>query len=253
MDKRFVNKVALVTGAGSGIGKATALAFASEGAKVLVADRDFSSLTHTVAQIQQAGGEAVACEVDIADSASVQSMMQTCLQRFSRLDHAVNNAGILGAMQALTADYDEGLFNQVIAVNLRGTFLCMKYQIPHLLKTGGTIVNTASIAGLVGIAALSAYSASKHGIIGLTRTAALEYAKQGLRINAVCPGGTRTPMAGFGSGNDAAAAQAAAAFSPNGRVAEPEEMAAAIIWLSSAQSSYVNGHPLVVDGGYVAQ
>lgn len=253
MDNRFEHKVALVTGAGSGIGRATAQAFAAEGAKVIVADRNIEGAKGTVALIAKANGESSAIEVDISNSDSVQTMVNFCIEQYGQLDCAANNAGILGSMAPLTADYDEAIFNQVINVNVIGTWLCMKYELPHLIKSGGNIVNTASIAGLVGFPALSAYSASKHAVVGMTKTAALEYAKQGVRINAVCPGGTRTPMAGYGAGHDEEADKSAAAYSPMGRVAEPEEMADAILFLCSNQSSYVTGHPLVVDSGMVAQ
>ncbi|MDH5180729.1 MAG: SDR family oxidoreductase [Gammaproteobacteria bacterium] len=249
MEREFANKVVLVTGAASGIGKATALVFAEQGANVVVADIGSDGCDATVELIKAAGGNALAITADISDETAVRSMLDSTIKHYGRLDHACNNAGILGSMLPLTADYSVDTFDKVIAVNLRGTWLCMKYEIPLLLKSGGTIVNTASIAGLVGFPTLSAYVAGKHGILGLTKTAALEYATQNIRINAVCPGGVRTPMAGFTGENDAAAEAASAQYAPNGRVAEPEEIADAIMWLSSNRSSYVNGHGLVVDAG----
>lgn len=253
MENVFDRKVVLVTGAASGIGKATALRFAARGAKVVVADLAQENCEATVKLIQQAGGDATAIAVDIADETSIRDLLSATIDQYGQLDHACNNAGILGGMDSLTADYSVETFDQVIGVNLRGTWLCMKHEIPLLLNTSGTIVNTASMVGLVGMPTLSAYVASKHGVLGITKTAALEYAKQGIRINAVCPGGVRTPMAGFTGENDEAAEQQSAAFSPNGRVAEPEEIADAILWLSSAESSYVNGHGLVIDAGATAQ
>lgn len=253
MDNDFEGKVVLVTGAASGIGKATALKFAARGASVVVADLVQENCETTVKLIQQAGGDAIGVAVNIADETSIRGLLSATIDRYGRLDHACNNAGILGGMSSLTADYPVETFDQVIGVNLRGTWLCMKHEIPLLLETGGTIVNTASMVGLVGMPTLSAYVASKHGVLGITKTAALEYAKQGIRINAVCPGGVRTPMAGFTGDNDEAAEQQASSFSPNGRVAEPEEIADAILWLSSTESSYVNGHGLVIDAGATVQ
>jgi len=253
MANEFKGKVVLVTGAASGIGKATALAFAAEGANVVVADLVQEKCGNTVDLIEKAGGQALAAAVNIADEDSVKNLLTTIIDKHGKLDHACNNAGVLGSMDSLTADYAVDTFDKVIGVNLRGTWLCMKHEIPLLLKTGGTIVNTASMVGLVGMQTLSAYVASKHGVLGITKTAALEYAKQGIRVNAVCPGGVRTPMAGFTGENDEAAEQQSAAISPNGRVAEPEEIAEAIMWLSSPRSSYVNGHGLVVDAGATVQ
>jgi NAD(P)-dependent dehydrogenase (short-subunit alcohol dehydrogenase family) len=253
MGSRFENRVALVTGAGSGIGRAIATAFASEGARVMVADMNIDGAEQTVKLIADAGGEATAIKVDISDSESVKAMVKACIDTYGQLNHCANNAGILGTMEPFTADYEEETFDKLLAVNLGGTFRCMKYELPELLKTKGTIVNTASVAGLIGIPALSGYTASKHGVIGITKVAALEYAKQGVRVNALCPGGTRTPMAGFGMGNDEAAEQQSGAFSPNGRVAEPEEMANTVLWLSSDDASYVNGLAHATDAGYIAQ
>ena len=249
MNKEFKDKLVLVTGAASGIGRATALAFAREGAKVVVADLAQAGCDTTVNMIRAEGGEGLAVAADISQENSITAMLEAIIHHYGQLDHACNNAGILGTMESFTADYPVEIFDKVIAVNLRGTWLCMKHEIPLLLKTAGTIVNTASIAGLVGFETLCAYAASKHGILGLTKTAALEYAKQGIRINAVCPGGVRTPMAGFSGENDQAAEAAAEQYSPNGRVAQPEEIAEAILWLSSTRASYVNGHGLVVDAG----
>jgi NAD(P)-dependent dehydrogenase (short-subunit alcohol dehydrogenase family) len=249
MKGQFEDEVVLVTGAASGIGRATAQAFARQGAKVAVCDLTQVGCDATVESIKNEGGGAMAAPVDIASESSIKAMLETIVKSYGKLDHACNNAGILGTMEPITADYPVDIFDKVIGVNLRGTWLCMKYEIPLLLKAGGTIVNTASIAGLVGFETLSGYVASKHGILGLTKTAALEYARQNIRINAVCPGGVRTPMAGFTGENDEAAEEQAEQYSPNGRVGEPEEIADAILWLSSDQSSYVNGHGLVVDAG----
>jgi len=249
----FEGKVAIVTGAASGIGKATALAFAHEGAKVIVADLNPDACQSVVERIKADGGEATAVATNIADEASVQNLVEQTVRIYGQLDCACNNAGILGSMDSLTADYPVDVFDRVVGVNLRGTWLCMKHEIPELLKTGGSIVNTASMVGLVGMQTLSGYVASKHGILGITRTAALEYATRGIRINAVCPGGVRTPMAGFTGQNDEEAEKASAAISPNGRVAEPEEIANAILWLSSVGASYVNGVALPVDAGATAQ
>lgn len=253
MHKEFSDKVAIVTGAASGIGRATALAFARQGAMVIVADLKQEACDATAQAVAAEGGEALAVATDIASEDSIRKLLDITIKHYGRLDHACNNAGILGGMISLTANYPVDTFDQVIAVNLRGTWLCMRHEIPLLLQTGGTIVNTASVAGLVGFETLSAYVASKHGMLGITKTAALEYAKQGIRINAVCPGGVRTPMAGFTGEDDQAAEQNAAQYSPNGRVAEPEEIAEAILWLSSARSSYVNGHGLVVDAGFTVR
>lgn len=253
MTDEFKGKVSLVTGAASGIGKATAIAFARAGAKVVVADLKQESCQATVDKIKHDGGEATAIAVDIGNEASIRHLVEQTVGTYGRLDCACNNAGILGDMMHLTADYSVEMFDRVINVNLRGTWLCMKFEIPQLLKTGGSIVNTASMVGLVGMQTLSGYVASKHGIVGITKTAALEYASKGIRINAVCPGGVRTPMAGFTGDNDEEAEKSASAVSPSGRVAEPEEIASAILWLNSHKASYVNGIAMPVDAGATAE
>lgn len=246
-------KVALVTGAGSGIGRATAILFSRRGAKVIVADIVPAGGSETVRMIQQEGGEAIFISADVSNAEQVRTMIDKAVKTYGRLDYAVNNAG-MEAQPAPTADCAEADFDRTVAVNLRGTFLCMKYEIQQMLKQGkGAIVNTSSMAGMVGVAGMPAYTAAKHGIIGLTRTAALEYARAGIRVNAVCPGATRTPMV----------AQIIAAMPeigkdmeenhPLGRIAEPPEIAEAIVWLCSDSASFVTGHALAVDGGLLAK
>jgi NAD(P)-dependent dehydrogenase (short-subunit alcohol dehydrogenase family) len=246
-------KVALVTGGGSGIGRATALLFAKQGAKVVVADIVVEGGKATVEMIHKAGGEALFLKVDVSKSAEVADMVAETVKKYGRLDYAANNAGIEGDNKPL-ADYPEDMFDRVIAVNLKSIFLCMKNEIPVMLKQGGgAIVNTASIAGLVGFAGLGPYTASKHGIVGMTKVAALEYIKKGIRINAVCPGVIQTPMIDrlIGGSNEARAAFAAG--EPIGRFAQPEEIGEAIVWLCSDAASFVAGFPFAVDGAWIAQ
>lgn len=251
--KEFEEKVALVTGAASGIGRATALAFSREGAKVVVADVQVEGGQETVSMIEKAGGEAIFVKTDVSKSSEVEAMVKKTIEAYGRLDYAYNNAGIEGDT-APTADCTEDNWDRTININLKGVWLGMKYEIPEMLKQGkGAIVNCSSVAGLVGFLGIPAYTASKHGILGLTKTAALEYAKTGLRINAVCPGVIRTPMIErFTRGDDQAEAQLTA-MEPIGRVGEPEEIASAVVWLCSDAASFVTGHSMVVDGGLVAQ
>jgi NAD(P)-dependent dehydrogenase (short-subunit alcohol dehydrogenase family) len=253
MARTCEGKVALVTGGGAGIGRSSAVALAREGARVLVADLDLAACEETVGQIEGGGGAALACQVDVADEAAVASMVQTSVDHFGRLDLAFNNAGIGGAV-GKTADYDTAAWHQVIAVNLTGVWFCMKYELRQMMaQGGGSIVNTASVAGLVGMSFAPAYCAAKHGVVGLTKNAALEYAKSNIRINAVCPGGVRTNMTAAAEKEAPGFLDRLAKYEPMGRLAEPEEIACAVVWLCSDGASYMTGHALAVDGGFVAR
>jgi NAD(P)-dependent dehydrogenase (short-subunit alcohol dehydrogenase family) len=242
-------KVTLVTGAASGIGRSTAQRFAEEGAKVAVVDVDTAGGEETVKLIKDAGGTAFFQQTDVADETAVQAMIQKTVETYGGLDFAHNNAGILGSFQP-THQTPTDLFDKIIAVNLRGVFLCMKYQIDVMLENGGgVIVNTSSAAGLQGQPFLVAYSASKHGVAGMTRTAGAEYAAQGIRINAVNPGGVITPM------TEAAYAELGESDNqqpdphPRGKPAQPEEIASVVVFLCSDDAANVVGHTLAVDGG----
>ena len=246
-------KVALITGAGSGIGRASALAFAREGARVAVADIVVEGGEETVRMVKEAGGEAFFIKVDVANAVEVEAMVNTVVDTYGRIDCAYNNAGIEGRL-ASTDAYPEDVFDKVIDINLTGVWLCMKYELPHMLKQGsGAIVNTASGAGLIGVAGMSAYVASKHGVVGLTKTAALEYAKSGIRVNAVCPGLIQTPMVERITADQPQLGEALVAAEPIGRTGKPEEIAESVVWLSSDAASFVTGHAMSVDGGFVAQ
>ncbi|HEV8713377.1 MAG TPA: SDR family oxidoreductase [Candidatus Binatia bacterium] len=246
-------KIALVTGAGSGIGRATALTFAREGAKVVVADVVVEGGEETVRLIKAAGGEALFVKADMAKATEVEAMVQKAVATYGRLDCAHNNAGIEGAT-GRTADYREEDWDRVISINLTGVWFCLKYEIAQMLKQGGgAIVNTASDAGLLGVPQMPAYVASKHGVVGLTKTAALEYAKSGIRVNAVCPGVIKTPMVDRITGQRAGRAERMAAAEPVGRMGKPEEIAEAVVWLCSEAASFVTGLPMPVDGGIIAQ
>ena len=246
-------QVALVTGAASGIGRATALAFAHAGSKVVVSDVNESAGLETARQIQNSGKESVFIPCDVSQSTQVKSLIEKVLDRFGKLDCAFNNAGIEGP-QSSTADYSEEDWDRVIDTNLKGVWLCMKYELPVFLKQGhGSIVNCSSIAGMIGFQGVPAYVASKHGILGLTKTAALEYSKRNIRVNAVCPGVIETPMIQRFTRGDTKAHEMLVAGEPMGRVGDPSEIAQAVLWLSSPGASFVTGHPLVVDGGWLAQ
>ena len=246
-------KVVLITGAGSGIGRASALTFAREGAKVMVADLIVEGGEETVQLVKNADGEASFVKVDVSNAADVEAMVNKVVEVYGRIDCAHNNAGIEGQL-ASTDEYAEEMFDKVIAINLTGVWLCMKYEILHMLKQGsGAIVNTASGAGLVGTAGMSAYVASKHGVVGLSKTAALEYAKSGIRVNAVCPGLIQTPMVERLTNAQPQLGEALIAAEPIGRTGRPEEIAESVVWLCSDAASFVTGHAMSVDGGYVAQ
>jgi len=245
-------KVAIVTGAAAGIGRQSALAFAREGAKVVVSDVMVEGGNETVAMIKDAGGEAIFVECDISKAEGVKCLVQAAVDTYGRLDCAHNNAGIVGP-QAPTVDFDEDGFDKVLAVNLKGPWLCMKYEIPAMLASGGgAIVNTASIAGVIGFAASSGYVASKFGVNGITKTAALEYAPAGIRVNSICPGIIETAMTAPMLESEEMKA-ALVGGTPMGRVGQPQEMAECAVWLCSDRASFVTGHNLIADGGYTAQ
>ena len=248
-------KVALVTGGASGIGRATALTFAREGAKLMIADLNEAGGQQTVHMITENGGEATFVQVDVTQAAAVEAMISTTVQTYGRLDCAHNNAGIGSRPRVRLHELPEENWDRVLDINLKGVWLCMKYEIIQMLaQGGGAIVNTASIMGLVGSWSRSgAYNASKHGVVGLTKTAALEYATSGIRVNCVCPGYIRTPLIAEALTSHPEMEAQIVARHPIGRMGQPEEIAAAVIWLCSDAASFVTGHTMTVDGGYVAQ
>lgn len=255
MARQFDGKVALVTGSGSGIGRAAAIAFAQKGAQVVVADFVKEGGEETVRQIKGAGNEAIFIRADVSNRTEVEELVEKVVSHYGRLDYAHNNAG-LAQRVALVADSTEEEFDSILAVNLKGVFSCMKQEIHQMLKQGGgAIVNTASAAGVIGVNSIGLYTAAKHGVVGLTKTAALDYAQSGIRINCVCPGYTLTTMLknAFADDPEAMKGFEHPSISPMGRLARPEEIAEAVVFLCSDDASFVTGHVMMVDGAMSAQ
>ena len=252
MEQIFKNQVALVTGGSFGIGRATAVAFAKRGARVVIADWKADKEQTTLNLINKEGSEGLFIKCDVSQPGDVKALIEKIIATFGKLDIAFNNAGIEG-LQAPVHECSEENWDKTIAVNLKGLWLCMKEEIIQMRKQGkGAIVNCASIAGLAGFVTLPAYTASKHGIIGLTKVAALENATLGIRVNAVCPGVIHTKMMDRITKEDKEAEKQYIAIEPIGRMGEPEEIAEAVVWLSSDAASFVTGHSMVVDGGFMA-
>jgi NAD(P)-dependent dehydrogenase (short-subunit alcohol dehydrogenase family) len=247
-------KSALITGGGGGIGRATALAFAREGARVAVADLIEDAARETVGLVNAAGGQAISLSGDVSKDADVRAMIEAVVGAYGRLDCAFNNAGVagwhVGSVNQKTAEWSEESFDRMIAVNLKGVWLCLRAEIKQMLaQGGGTIVNTASIAGLAGLPNAAAYVAAKHGVVGLTKTAALEYAEANIRVNAVCPGYIRTRMT---QPMMQARRDEVLTHTPMARLGNPEEIAEMVVWLCSDRASYVSGAAYNVDGGWMA-
>jgi len=253
MSNQLQDKIALITGGGSGIGRTTAVLFAQEGAKVAVVDVNLEGAQETAQIIGDSGGHAFAFQADVSQAADVQAMVGEVVARYGRVDCAFNNAGVEGHL-VRTVDVDEADFDHIIAVNLKGVWLCMKYELEQMLAQGsGTIVNTASAAGLLGSHSMSAYAASKHGVVGLTRTAATEYGRKNIRINAVCPSVIDTPMVARGFEAFPRYIEATIQLNPMRRLGQADEVARAVLWLCSDAASFTNGVALPVDGGFTAQ
>jgi len=249
---QFSGKVAIVTGAGSGIGLATAKAFVAEGASVVIAEISEKAGAAAASDITAAGGKAIFVHTDVSNAASVAALVHKAVSAYGRLDFAVNNAGIDPELVP-EATWDEGIFDRIVGVNLKGVFLCMKYEIAWMVEHGGgAIVNVASIAGISGVGNKPSYTASKHGVVGMTKAAALQYARRAIRINALCPGGVDTPIADDNHRGDPAFVAAMNNAHPIGHIGAPSEIASAALFLCSDASSFMTGQPLIVDGGLTA-
>lgn len=253
MEQTFKDKVALVTGAGTGIGLAAAKAFAEAGASVAIADLSETAARAAADKLNESGHAAIAIQCDVADEDSVAAMISQVISSFGRLDAAYNNAGIQIAIKEM-ADVSNEEYERVMSVNLRGVWNCMKHELKYMREHGGgAIVNCSSIGGLVGNPGLAAYHATKYGVLGMTQSAAIEYASRGININAVCPGTIDTSMVSAMVEKEPALMSEINGAIPIGRIGKPEEVAAAVLWLCSPAASFVVGHALVVDGGYTAR
>ncbi len=252
MPSEYQGKVVLVTGGAYGIGRAAAIGFALRGAKVVIADRDAKRGEETVQQVKDAGGDALFVRTDVSSETDVEALVKKTVETYGKLDCAFNNAGIHKQFVS-TVDFKSADWDEMININLKSVWLCMKYEIAQMLKQGkGSIVNTSSAAGLVGAPSNPAYPASKHGVVGITKSTALEFARKGIRVNCVCPGPTRTGMNEELVATNPEIVKAMDQKVPMGRIGEPEEVAAAAIFLCSDEASYITGHALPVDGGIVA-
>ena len=246
-------KVAIITGASSGIGRATAIALAKDGVRVVIAARRANESKETLQLVKEAGGDGIFIKTDVAREDEVKKLVELTVEKYGKLDYAFNNAGI-EEMHTSFVDQTSAVFDNIMNINVKGIWLSMKYEIPQMLKNGGgSIVNTSSVAGVIGFAQMPIYSASKHAVLGLTKSSALEYAKSGIRINAVAPGGVETDMYERTVGDNKQFFQTIIAMHPIGRVGKPEEIANAVVWLLSDKASFVTGHTLLVDGGLVSR
>ena len=246
-------KVAIITGGSSGIGRATAVALAKQGVKITIAARRAKEGEETVRLVKEAGSDGVFVKTDVANEDDVKSLVEKTTKTYGRLDYAFNNAGMEETTTSLI-EQTSNVFDQIMNVNVKGVWLCMKYEIPQMIRNGGgAIVNTSSGAGVIGIPQMPIYVASKHAVLGLTKSAALEYAKSGIRINAIAPGVVETGMLERAAEDNKQFVETLRSMHPIGRIADPEEIANAVVWLLSDKASFVLGHTLIVDGGFISR